>query len=261
MIETLGIKNAEKLIPIDDDQKPADPVTENMAMLNGKPVKAFIHQDHEAHIAAHMAFGQDPKIQQMLKMQGPGADAKMAAGMAHLNEHLAFMYRRGIEEQLGVPLPPPGTQLPDDAEVALSRVVAQAADKLTGKNMQEMQAQQAEQAAKDPVVQMQQHEMQLQEGELQRKTQKDQMDHKIDMVKMKIEAAKVDNAQISKQVDQAFQAKKSMNDTKLAESRERNLATKFTVDAAYKAKKSMNDAGLERERIASQSKGKEGSNK
>jgi hypothetical protein len=261
MIETLGIKNAEKLIPIDDDQKPADPVTENMAMLNGKPVKAFIHQDHDAHIAAHMAFGQDPKIQKMLQMQGPGADAKMAAGMAHLNEHLAFMYRRGIEEQLGVPLPPPDQQLPDDTEVALSRVVAQAADKLTGKHAQEMQAQQAEQAAKDPVVQMQQHEMKLQEGELQRKTQKDQMDHKIDMVKMKIEAAKVDNAQISKQVDQAFQAKKVLMGNQIEAARSLDATSSTRVDQAYKAKKSLMDNELEQERIASQSKGKEGSNK
>ena len=193
MIEVLGIKNAEKLVPIEDDQKPMDPVSENMAMLNGKPTKAFIHQDHEAHIAAHMAFGQDPKIQQMLQMQGPGAQAKMAQGMAHINEHLAFLYRRQIEEQLGVPLPAHEEQLPDDAEVALSRLVAEAADKLTGKHAQEAKQKQAEEQAKDPLTQIQQKELQLQEGELQRKAKKDELDHKIDVAKVLVEAERVES--------------------------------------------------------------------
>lgn len=193
MIEVLGIKNAEKLVPIEDDQKPMDPVSENMAMLNGKPIKAFIYQDHEAHIAAHMAFGKDPKVQQMLQMQGPGAEAKMAQGMAHVNEHLAFLYRKQIEEQLGVPLPAHEEQLPDDAEVALSRLVADAAEKLTGKHTQEAKQKQSEEQAKDPLTQIQQKELALQEGELQRKMKKDELDHQIDVAKVQVEAARVES--------------------------------------------------------------------
>lgn len=194
MIEVLGVKNANELVPDKTDIKPMDPVTENMAMLQGKPVKAFAYQDHEAHIAAHMAAAQDPKLQEMLK-NDPKAQMKMMAGQEHINEHLAFAYRQQLEEQLGVPLPnydaDEGETLPEEAEIALSRLVAEAAQKLLGKNQQEAQAQQAEAAKNDPVVQMQQKELQLQEGELQRKVQKDQMDHQIKLAQVQIDAARV----------------------------------------------------------------------
>lgn len=194
MIEVLGVKNANELVPDKEDIKPMDPVTENMALLRGKPVKAFAYQDHEAHIQAHMAFAQDPKLQQLLA-NDPSAQMKMAAGQEHINEHLAFAYRAQLEEQLGVPLPSyeseEGEYLPEEAEVALSRLVAQAAQKLLGKNSQEIQAQQAQQAQQDPVIQMQQKELQLQEGELQRKMKKDEMDHQIKMAQVQIDAARV----------------------------------------------------------------------
>lgn len=194
MIEVLGVKNANELVPDKTDIKPMDPVTENMAMLQGKPVKAFAYQDHEAHIAAHMAAAQDPKLQEMLK-NDPKAQMKMMAGQEHINEHLAFAYRQQLEEQLGVPLPDydadNGESLPEEAEIALSRLVAEAAQKLLGKNQQEAQAKQAEQAQNDPVIQMQQKELQLQEGELQRKMQKDQMDHQIKLAQVQIDAARV----------------------------------------------------------------------
>ena len=194
MIEVLGVKNANELVPDKTDIKPMDPVTENMAMLQGKPVKAFAYQDHEAHITAHMAFAQDPNLQQMLS-KDPKAQMKAMAGQEHINEHLAFAYRQQLEEQLGVPLPDydadNGESLPEEAEIALSRLVSEAAQKLLGKNQQQAQAKQAEAAQNDPVIQMQQKELQLQEGELQRKVQKDKLDHQIKLAQVQIDAARV----------------------------------------------------------------------
>jgi len=194
MIEVLGVKNANDLVPDKEDVRPMDPITENMAMMRGKPVKAFAYQDHEAHIAAHMAFAQDPKLRQMMA-NDPQAQAKMMAGQEHINEHLAFAYRAQIEEQLGVPMPDYDADeketLPEDAELALSRLVAEAAQKLLGKNQQEAQAQQAQQAQQDPVIQMQQKELQLQEGELQRKMKKDEMDHQIKLAQVQLDAQRV----------------------------------------------------------------------
>jgi len=193
MIETLGIKDADMLVPNDDDIKPMDPMTENMNLLLGKPVKAFAYQDHEAHIQAHMAFGQDPEIAKMLDMQGDAAKMKLAAGMEHINEHLAFLYRAKIEQELGVPLPAldgedDEKRLTEDQELAISRLVAEAAPRVTGKAQQKAQAEQAQQQAQDPVIQMQQRELQLQEGELQRKIQKDQMDYDIKLKNLALEA-------------------------------------------------------------------------
>lgn len=180
-LEVIGIRDVDKIIPTEADLKPTDPVSENMKLLTGDPVKAFAYQDHEAHIRAHMAFGQDPKIQGMLQQQGPMGEAKVAAGMAHINEHMAFLYRRQIEEQLGVPLPDPdedgNLNLPEDAEIALSRLVAEAGDRVMGINRQEEQAKQAEQAQNDPVVQQQQRELAIKEAEQQRKDK--ELDHKI----------------------------------------------------------------------------------
>jgi len=167
MLEVLGIKNAEKLVPMPDDatRKPRDPVSENMDMLNGKPVKAFIYQDHEAHIAVHMAAMQDPKIMQMVG-QSPNAQSIAAAAAAHIQEHLAFAYRKSIEDMAGVPLPPPNAEMDEDTEVAISRLAAAASAKLLQKNQAEAAQQQAQQAAQDPLVQMQQKELELKEREL-----------------------------------------------------------------------------------------------
>jgi hypothetical protein len=196
MIQTLGIKNAEELIPDEDDIKAADPMTENMALLNGKPVKAFPYQDHEAHIQAHMAFAQDPEIAKMIEMEGEAGKMKLAAGMAHINEHIAQQYRQRVEKELGVPLPAydpeeDGETLSQEQELAISRLVAEAAPRVTGKAQQMAQAEEAAKKAQDPVVQMQERELELERGELERKIQKDKMDYELKLRDMEIEAARI----------------------------------------------------------------------
>jgi hypothetical protein len=171
MLEVLGIKNVGKLVPSAEDQKPKDPVSENMAVLNGKPVKAFIYQDHQAHIQVHTSAMQDPKIA-MLIGQNPRAQIMQAALMAHINEHVAFEYRKQIEEMLGVPLPEMDKELPPELEVEVSRMMAAAAGKLLQKDQAEMAQKQAQQAAMDPIVQMQQQELMLKGQELELKKQK-----------------------------------------------------------------------------------------
>jgi hypothetical protein len=160
MIEVLGIKNADKLVPTVDDQNPKDPISENMGFLRGEPTKAFIYQDQDAHIAAHTSFMKDPMIAAQMG-QNPMAQQMMAAIQAHIAEHLAFSYRRKIEEQMGVPLPPPGEQLPEQVEVQLSQLVAQASAQLLNANMAQAQQAQAQQMQQDPLVQMQQAELQI----------------------------------------------------------------------------------------------------
>jgi hypothetical protein len=158
MIEVLGIRNADKLVPVTEDQKPRDPISENMSLLRGTPVKAFIYQDQEAHIAAHTSFLQDPMIAQQMG-QNPMAQQMAAAAQAHIAEHLAFLYRRKIEEQMGVPLPAPDEPLPEEIEVQLSQLVAQASAQLMQKNVQQAQQAQAQQQMQDPIMQMQQAEL------------------------------------------------------------------------------------------------------
>jgi hypothetical protein len=180
MIETLGVKNAAKIVPMQDDMKPVDPVTENMDIMRGKPVKAFLHQDHEAHLGVHMAAMRDPKLAQIMG-QNPGAQALMAAAQAHIMEHVAFQYRKEIEKMLGAALPPMSTPdedhtLPPEMEVQLSQLAAQAAAKLLQKDMAEAQQQQAAQQAQDPLIQMQQQELQIKAQEVQRKAMKDKLD-------------------------------------------------------------------------------------
>ena len=165
MIEVLGIKNADKLVPTIDDEKPKDPISENMGFLRGEPTRAFMYQDHDAHIAVHTTFLKDPMIAAQMG-QNPMAQQMMSAVQAHLSDHLSFVYRRKIEEQLGVPLPPPGEQLPEGIEVELSRLTAQAATQLLQANMAKAQQQQAQQMQQDPLVQMQQAEMQLKAQEV-----------------------------------------------------------------------------------------------
>jgi hypothetical protein len=194
MLEVLGVKNIGKLIPNSEDQKPKDPVSENMAIINGKPVKAFIYQDHEAHIAVHMAAIQDPKMMQMIS-QNPMASQIQAAAMAHINEHIAFEYRKQIEEQLGVPLPNPDENLPEDVEVQLSRLTADAANKLLQKDQSEVQQQQIQQQQQDPLIQMQQQELAIKQQEVQIKAQKTMADIEIDKGKLELEKSKVENEQ------------------------------------------------------------------
>jgi len=175
MIEVLGVKNADKLVPTEDDAKPTDPVSENMDALIGKPMKAFIYQDHDAHIATHQSFMQDPMIAQTIG-QNPQAQQIMASLQAHMAEHLGFRYRKQIEEKLGAPLPPPNEEMPEDMEVNLARLVADAGQQLTQAHQQEAAQKQAQQQAQDPMMQMQQAELQLKGQEAQRKAQKDQAD-------------------------------------------------------------------------------------
>jgi hypothetical protein len=184
MLEVLGIQDAGDIIKLPEDIKPMDPVAENMALLQQTPVKAFLYQDHEAHIAAHMAAMQDPKIAQMVG-QSPFAGAIQAAAMSHITEHLAYQYRKEIETTLGVPLPPEGEPLPEDVEVQLSRAVAQAAGKLFNRNMAEQQAQQAQQQAQDPLTIIQMKEIELKEREL---------DHKIDIDNKKLQVSAANQA-------------------------------------------------------------------
>jgi hypothetical protein len=171
MLEVLGVKNAAKLVPMDDDQKPKDPVSENMNIINGKPVKAFIYQDHEAHITVHMAAAQDPQIQQMVG-QSPNAQAVMAAMAAHISEHIAFAYRKKIEEAAGVPYPEPDAEMDENTEADISRLAAAAAQKVLQQNQQQAAQQQAQQQAQDPIVQMQQQELQLKGKEVELKEKK-----------------------------------------------------------------------------------------
>lgn len=172
MIEVLGVKNADKLVPTQDDLKPTDPVSENMDALVGKPVKAFIYQDHQAHIATHQSFMQDPMVAQMIG-QNPQGQAIMAALQAHLAQHLGFQYRAQIEEQLGAALPPPNEELPEEIEVTLAQLMAKAGTQLSQANQQKQAQAQAQQQAQDPIFQLQQREVAIKEQEVQRKAQKD----------------------------------------------------------------------------------------
>jgi hypothetical protein len=190
MIEVLGIKNGEKLVPTPDDEQPRDPISENMAFLKGEPTKAFIYQDQDAHIAAHTTFMQDPMIAATMG-QNPMAQQMMAAIQAHIAEHLGFLYRRKIEEQMGVPLPPPNERLPEDVEVQLSKLIAEASAQLLQSNTAMAQQKQAQQQAQDPLIQMQQAELQIKAEELKRKTAKDQADMALAQARLAIDAERI----------------------------------------------------------------------
>jgi hypothetical protein len=244
MIETLGIKNAQKIVPLRDDMKPMDPISENMAVLNGKPVKAFLYQDHMAHIAVHQAAMQDPKMMQIVG-QNPQAQSIMAAGMAHLMEHVAFQYRREMEQKLGATLPPPpnavlsGSEEEDDPaanlspemESQLAALAAMASAQLLQQHQNEAQQAQAQQQAQDPLIQMQQQELQIKQQEVQLKAQTAQAelqfkqqqlqlekyiaDKQMELSEKKtmIDAATKADAQQSKQMDVAH--RQQMDKTRL----------------------------------------------
>jgi len=218
MIEVLGIKNAEKLVPTSDDLPPVDPVSENMNALVGKPMKAFIYQDHQAHIATHQSFMQDPQIAAMIG-QNPAAQQIMGSLQAHIAEHMAFEYRRQIEEKLGAPLPAPNEELPEDIEVLLAQTMAQASTQLTQQKQAEAAQQAAQQQAQDPVIQMQQQELAIKQAEIQRKAQKDQADAQIAAAKLQLEEKKANTtmsleaSRIAAQTDQA-NAKRDLDEAK-----------------------------------------------
>ena len=183
MLDTLGIRDADKIIPLGDDIKPADPVSENMSMLNGEPVQAFEYQDHEAHIRVHMSAIQDPELAQMGANNPEGMQLLQAALESHVREHLAFQYRDEIEMELGVELPPLGEPLPEDIEKRLSAMVAEAAERLLQKHQREVEQQRIQEQMQDPLVQAKIRELDIKESEVQRKAQADMIDAQIDMQK------------------------------------------------------------------------------
>jgi hypothetical protein len=227
MIEVLGVKNADKMVPMSEDQKPRDPVSENMSILIGKPVKAFIYQDHEAHIATHQSFIQDPMIAQTIG-QNPQAQGMMAAMQAHIAEHLGFNYRKQIEERLGAPLPAPDEQMPEDMEIQLARLVADAGKQLTQAHQQQAAQEQAQQQAQDPMFQLQQAEVQVKQAEVQRKQQKDQTDAQIAGAKLQLDQQRV---QIEAQKEGArLQSQEKQNSARL-NTQERQQQAKLKLDA------------------------------
>ena len=182
MLDVLGIQDADQIVPTENDMKPTDPVSENMDIINGKPVKAFIYQDHEAHIQTHMSMIQNPQVMQIMS-KSPNAKKAQAELSAHVQEHLAFQYRTEIEKQLGVELPTPNEPLPEDIEYRISRLVAPAAAQVTGKAAQEQQAQQAQQKMQDPIVQMQMQELQIKQQEVQQRAQAEMAKIQLEMQK------------------------------------------------------------------------------
>jgi hypothetical protein len=208
MLEVLGIKNAAKLVPTNDDEKPMDPVSENMDVLNGKPVKAFIYQDHEAHIQVHMNAIQDPTVQQIVG-QNPRANQIMAAMQAHIAEHVGFAYRRKIEEQLGIPLPAPDDEIPEELELQVSRLAAEASKRVLANSQAEAAQQRAQQQAQDPIVQMQQQELMLKQAEQQRKAQKDQLDIQIKQAELALKEKEM-MADVTAKTDQLKLKEKEM---------------------------------------------------
>ena len=192
MLDVLGVKNVDKLIPNKEDMKPMNPVSENMAIINGKPVKAFIYQDHEAHIAAHMAFANDPKVRQLVG-QSSKAGAIQAAMEAHIAEHIAFQYRAMLEKEMGAELPPPEEVLPEDVEVDLSRVVAKAAEQLLQKDTAEAKQQQIQQQEEDPILQMQKQELRIKEMEAAAKGKKMADDTELDKAKLELEKMRMES--------------------------------------------------------------------
>lgn len=218
MIEVLGIKNADKLIPVAGDIKPTDPVSENMNVLVNKPVKAFITQDHDAHIATHQSFMQDPQIAAFMG-QNPAAQQMMAALTAHIAEHIAFSYRQQVENSLGAPLPAPNAELPEELEVKLSSMIAEAAQQNTQQKQAQAAQQAAQQQAQDPIMQMQMQELQIKAAEQQRKGQKDQTDAQLAAARVQLDAQKAQNtasleaSRIAAMTDQA-DARQNLDEAK-----------------------------------------------
>jgi hypothetical protein len=222
MLDVLGIKNTQKLVPIEDEAKPKDPVTENMDMLTMKPLKAFAYQDHQAHIATHLAFLRDPMTMQMIG-QNPMAPQMASAMQSHIAEHYGFMYRNMIEQQVGAPLPTvkEDEQMSEEMETALSRLVAKAAQQLTLQNQQQAAQQQAQQQAQDPIIQMQQQELQIKAAEQQRKAQKDQMDAQLKSAQLQIEQERI--AAQERQAMEQLALKSEIEGTRLGVDIERSV--------------------------------------
>ena len=245
MIETLGVNNADKIVPLQDDVKPMDPVSENMAIMNGKPVKAFLYQDHKSHLAVHMAAMQDPKIMQIVG-QNPKAQAIMAAGAAHIMEHVAFEYRLQIQEKLGAVLPPPpksalggGSEgpsaddddvghLPPEQENQMAMLSAMAAQQLLQQNQSQQQQQQIQQQMQDPIIQMQQQELQLKQQQMQLQSQQAQAELQLKQQQMQLESQ-------VKQLEMQIKAQQFQLDSQLKQAEAKRKQQKDLIDASGKA--------------------------
>ena len=224
MIEVLGIKNADKLVPTDDDMDPVDPISENMDALTGSPIKAFMYQDHQAHIQAHQAFIQDPMIAQTIG-QNPLANQIMGELQAHIAEHTAFLYRRQIEERIGAPLPPPNEELSEEIETQLAQLQATAAIQLTQAHQQQQAQQEAEQQAQDPIMQMRQEELRLKGEEQERKALKDASDVALDQGRLDLDTKKA-------QSTAALEANRIASQNQAAEAKNDVAEAKVILDMA-----------------------------
>ncbi len=235
MLEVLGIQDASSIIKLPEDIKPADPVTENMAMLKQEPVKAFKYQDHEAHIRVHMAAANDPKIKEIVG-QSPFAGAIQAALSAHITEHVAFQYRKEIEKNLGVAMPNEEKPLPEDVEEELSRVTAEAAEKLLKSNTAEAQQAEAQRQQQDPLTQIQQRELAIKEQELEHKKQ-------MDIAKLELEAQKA-------MMNNKNQTERLESENKREGARLGVALTKNSTDAQLQSEKIKNEAVAEGTKLA-----------
>jgi hypothetical protein len=254
MLDVLGIRNAQKLIPLEDDQKPTDPIRENMNVLIGKPLKAFITQDQDAHITAHQSFLQDPQVAAMIG-QNPMAQQITAALQAHMAEHFGFKYRQQIEQQLGAPIPyteEDDEPLSEEYEVQLSRMVARAAQQLTTQNQAQAAQQEAQQQAQDPIIQMQMQELALKGEEQKRKAAKDATDaqlrqmeletnKEIELSKLELEARKFGANMAKDKNKEAFDTQKLATEVDIA-------GHKMGIDAA----KSNKQQDIQKGQVAAQ---------
>lgn len=259
MLDVLGIKNYQKLVPMEDDMKPRDPVSENMNILRNKPVKAFIYQDHQAHIAVHMAAMQDPKVQSIVGMNPQMAQALQAAMMAHVFEHLGMEYRKQVEQAMGQALPPYNeeqdeVEMSPEMEVRVSQMAAQASQMLLQKNMQEAQQQKNQQQAQDPLIQLQQQELQIKQGDLQRKVTKDQTDAQLKAAQLALEKAKIESQQENEGFKAAIQLEMSKTDREHRQQSEgyKTMADLHRLDAQQRHQ--MQQSRMQEQRKAAQIK-------
>ena len=234
MLDVLGIKNAEKLVPLPDDQKPMDPISENQAVLKGKPLKAFMYQDHQAHISVHMSLLQNPAIMQVIG-QNPMAQQMTAAMQAHMAEHAGYMYRQKVEQQLGMPMPPEDEKLPPQLELALSTMMAQAANQVLMQDQAQAAQQQAQQQAQDPVLQMQQQDLAIRQQEVQIKKAKAASDTAVAMAKVQLETEKVGG---KLKLDAMKVGSQIQNDKRKIATQEQQTGLQMGVDVA-KSKEQM----------------------
>jgi len=232
MLEVLGIRDADKIVPLEDETQVTDPVTENMNIINGKPVKAFIFQDHEAHIQTHVSLIEDPKIMEIMS-QNPTAKVSEAAMASHISEHVAFAYRAKIEKELGVPLPGPEEKLPEDIELRLSRLVAPAAAQLTGKDKREAQMQKQMEESQDPIIQMQQQELQIKQQQVEAKAQSDMAKIELDLKKsMDKSGLDRDKLETQERIETAKLGVRIAADNSMKQLESKKIASKEQIEGA-----------------------------